>query len=468
MSLANFAKSAVGLFWSVPILATEGVVRAITTKDESTKAQSGVDRIGDGLKKAFLATNEVQSTLVEDALDPKAWSGSCDTHSGAGLMALPWSTIKAFIPGLNGSATWGEYRNKVQVFITVPGVARILDLPDEEPYPTLADANKKAYEQDEYIALWAVEGLGHYWGDVKYNPGDKGLLSDDAVTELEGGNRDPGLTMLNAGIGLAIAVRHLSKINHVDAKSDYRRVIEEIVKANRENATPGYEGCAIESLGLVTRQGIFSGDTRPDLAIGIVREVLEEIGDAEARQCFSHGAGRAVYFHAANFLPVYGSIWHGLQMVCREAPDEESKNNAIAGLIWGVTTVNIRSPRVMLNLIEQYGDQLGSMPAFKNGLQSSMVMREDTTPGAEFTRAFYEDEPKDVSGKVLDDWKRLVAEPAREAVEVIQPMLRYKVALGEVFRYHEDLRAFAEGLPDAPVHAAEKLPRQGGPRTRRT
>jgi len=156
---------------------------------------------------------------------------------------------------------------------------------------------------------------------------------------------------------------------------------------------------------------------------------------------FWHGVGRATYFVPINFVPVFGSIPHAIQMIQRVTPDDFAWRHAIAGLGWGVTMVNIRHPLIMANLLKQVGDQLSMDDAFSNGIASSVMMRQDTTPGAPFIPAFYQHEPKDAELTQL--WNDMVEEPCERALQDIYPVLKEHQRLGDIFRYssHDDLVA---------------------------
>ena len=336
-----------------------------------------------------------------------------------------------------------------------------------EPTQTLRESVDKTYEEDKFIALWYIEGLGHWYGDSYWErgktpaeirsannlrerdgfweTGHTGVLGRDAVKTLKGGLEDGSLTMLNAGIGLSIAQSMLSTINHLSPASEIRRVVETVANLCRENATPGFEGAAIESMGLVTRSALFSGDVRADLMVPKVAQALSETFGANAEELgfFWHGAGRAHYFAPPNLLPYYGSIEHGFEMVLRQLAaakaDDAARHSALAGFWWAVTVVNMRTPQVLENALARMGTRAAGEPGFKNGVMSATIMRQDTTPGADFIETFYTHKPKDE--KVAGLWDEFVGVPGKQAVKEYWPALKSSRLLGQVFRYHQDLGA---------------------------
>jgi hypothetical protein len=328
--------------------------------------------------------------------------------------------------------TLQELRNKAAVFGLVYRVPSILDLVKDGTHRRLTEPLEKAYDQDEYSALWVVEGLGHFIGD-RYTEKDevpRAALSEDVAGEIHA----KSLTMLHAGVGMAIAQRWMKSLNHRSSRSDIRVAVERIIADCRESSHKGYEGATLESLGLITRNGQFYGETRPDEMVAIVGAVLHEI-DIEVYDYFWHGVGRATYFLPINFVPGYGSIWHALELARREAPDVRARLNSVAGLSWGVTMVNIRHPEIVAILLDRLGeDHSKDHQAFSNGVVSGLIMRADTTPGAAIIDEFCEYLPEDEA--LAAKWSHWVQTPCRLALEQHHPTLARNRCLGEIFRYH--------------------------------
>jgi hypothetical protein len=115
----------------------------------------------------------------------------------------------------------------------------------------------------------------------------------------------------------------------------------------------------------------------------------------------------------------------------------------IAGLTWATTVVDIRQPRIMENALKYYGEVVSKTPAFTNGVMSTLIMGSDITPGDHYIRQFLDYKPSDP--EVAELWKRLVGDPANDAVQRIYPVLKKHNRLGEVFRY-QNLSALAARL----------------------
>jgi hypothetical protein len=194
----------------------------------------------------------------------------------------------------------------------------------------------------------------------------------------------------------------------------------------RQNSRPGYVGAALESLGLVTR------DFHPQALVPVIDRELGPL-DEEAQAYFWHGVGRAIYFSPTYFLPVGRSPWQAVEMARGEAPHELGRQNAIAGLAWAVTMVNLLQPQVLESVIRQHADEFARDDAFSDGVASSLIMRYDTSPGQEFIAAFLGHQPTDPG--LATWWDNLVRGPCAEALGRYYPVLKEQGRLGEVFRY---------------------------------
>jgi hypothetical protein len=242
--------------------------------------------------------------------------------------------------------------------------------------------------------------------------------------------------MLHAGIGMSFAQHWMKTVNHLSSPADIRPVLGQITALCRDNSRPGYEGAALESLGLITQNGQFYNETRPDQMVQIVSRELAHI-DPEAFEYFWHGVGRAHYFLPIHFVPGYGSTWHAVRMLRQAVPNERAWLNAIAGLAWGDTMVNIRHPQIVANLPQHHGAQLAADDGFANGVASSLIMRSDTTPSAPFITPFYQYQPDRAAAQLVQLWNDQVQQPSAVALHEYYPILKEHHRLGEIFRYHD-------------------------------
>jgi hypothetical protein len=108
-----------------------------------------------------------------------------------------------------------------------------------------------------------------------------------------------------------------------------------------------------------------------------------------------------------------------------------------------VVLVDQRQPAIMADLLRRHGRQLASLPGFSEGVLGSIVMREETTPGAPLTREYCAFEPRGAELAAL--WRSAIAQPCFAAIETVRPRLSTEDRLDEVFRYVP--QAVLEGAP---------------------
>jgi hypothetical protein len=324
-------------------------------------------------------------------------------------------------------------RSKAEVFCLVLDVSKLIGVPDAPPFP-LFELLARAYALGDFKALWAVEGLGKEYGDSFWSQG----MTPDAILRdaRTSGLPARSLSMLDAGIGLSFAKHLLTGAGARTPEPELRAQVLEIVRLCRANARPGYLGAALESLGLVTR-------TFHAQLVAAVDQILRQTAP-EVLGYFWHGVGRAVFFDPVNFLP--GSDGLVFEMAASEAPDAAAKLNAVAGAAWAYVLVAQRNPRILAELvIEPYGERLAESDAFANGLASSIMMRQDTTPGAPFIEELVAYRPSPANPRLVRLWDELVRLPGEAALHVYYPVIRDHHRLGDVFEYR-DLPAFVAGL----------------------
>jgi hypothetical protein len=333
--------------------------------------------------------------------------------------------------------------DKTEVFFLVLTVAQRLGIPDTFPLP-LQELVRRAYALGAFPALWAVEGLGHDYAESFFRHGvpPRDILTAPSTRDLPAAS----LLMLHAGIGLSFAETQLKSLPRNPSSPQLRRAVAQTVALCDANSRPGYVGAAYESLGLVTRTFFPAFTPAVDRA---VREVAPRV-----RGFFWHGVGRSYYFLPVNFLPF--SLWPLFEMAWQEAPDVEALMNSYAGAAWASVLVNQRHPSILAELlVGPHGEQLARSGGFKNGVASSIVMRQDTTPGAPFIEAFCRYRPADPH--TARWWQELVAAPCRRALRVYQPVLAAENQLDQVFRY-QDLDRLVEGRSGDPHPPGPPLP----------
>jgi hypothetical protein len=316
---------------------------------------------------------------------------------------------------------WLELKNKFEIYFLVENAATRLGISPVERTP-LPEQVEWAYALGPFLALWGVEGLGHVYGEqaLKDDPAPRGLLTSPEADAVRPGAR----LMLHAGLGLAFAQKVLESLSSSSSAGSPRAAIERFVRLCRDNARTGYIGAAYESLGLVTRS--FYPGRVADVDAALREAARDLVG------YFWHGVGRAIYFAPRNFLPSHDIDW---ARAPQTAPDELGRLNLTAGLAWAVTLTNMRQPAVMERLLKRQGEVLSRTPAFANGVSSSIVMRSDTTPDANFIGPFCSYRPEPVTEGSTRLWDRLIAGPCRDAVSRELPRLARASRLDSVFEY---------------------------------
>jgi hypothetical protein len=447
--MRNFTKSVGSFSWAMSIFGAQQVANMLRGRNDLSEAadsltQSAAEQIGEMPLALFLLGDSIQREATDMSfglMTRAAVNPNRDTISDA--MEQTMDTFRGLNPVQGGTLTLQELRNKIEVFQLVRQVPKKLNLSDEPPYSSLSTVLDDAYKLGEYEALWAVEGTGHWYGDnaLEEQENPRGILQGDKLS----GVSEKSLTMLNAGIGMAFAQHWMKKVNHLSPASAVRETLEKIIELCENNATQGYKGAALESLGLITQNGQFYSETRPAKMVQIIAKELKTIGKEEAFEYFWRGVGRAHYFLPIHFLPGYGSIAHAVQMI-RQATDEEKTGgdqtawlNAVAGLAWGVAMVNICHPKILANYLKNHSDDVTGDNGLANGVASAIMMRQDTTPDASFIKEFYEHDPGSSDPDLARNWNSQVKEPCREALREggYYGQLKTNKNLGEIFRYHE-------------------------------
>lgn len=355
------------------------------------------------------------SLLTPDLFDPSSWA-----RVSSDVAQRSAEAGRVLAEGNSGLA-WQELRDKGEVFCLVLDIANLIGVPADPPFP-LYELLDRSYALGPFRALWAVEGLGHDYGDSFWEQGvvPSRILSDERTHDLPA----KSLLMLHAGIGLSFAQHCLQDAG--SREGELRSRVSEILRLCRESSRPGYLGAAYESLGLVART------FHPDLVSSVDR-VLRELAP-DVLGYYWHGVGRAIFFAAINFLP--GSDGFIFAMARREALDEEARRSAVAGAAWAYALVAQRDPRILAELVVRpYGESLAQDGAFANGVAASAIMRQDTTPDAPFLTHFYQHRPTDPA--VAGLWERLVRRPCEEGLERVYPILKQRQRLGELFGYQD-------------------------------
>lgn len=380
--------------------------------------------IGDGLQRAATDT-------LFNAFMPRTWSPSHLLSTATGLVNQSARLSRLLISG-EAHLAWRELTNKVEVFALVKNLSSILKLPKGAFIP-LDQLVEKAYRLSPYKALWAVEGVGHYYAEQyweTYGPPSHLLTETNAPVPKK------SLLMLHAGMGLSFADRLIGNLTTESTSQEVDLVLERFVTLCKDNSRPGYLGSALESLGIVTR------DFYPDLFTIITQRF--RIVAPEYAGFLWHGIGRAIYFSRKFFLPLLFSMWSDVSV---EATTEEERLNAMAGLTWAFSLVNMCQAAIVETAVRSYADGSALAEAFSNGVCSCVIMRNETTPDEPFVSAFSAHRPTDIG--VAKAWEQLISAPVEAGLQMYYTVLQKHHGLDQVFRY-QDLAELTGKLQNAP------------------
>ncbi len=348
-----------------------------------------------------------------------------------GMMKLSFDMMQLSAAAVRWLAPWRETRrglqefeNKLEAFNLFVHVDSVLAIPSQgEVY--LPELIRKAEALEPYRAVWATEGLGYY---LATRISEQGEAPRNLLNDQHGELPARSLAALHAGMGLAIADRLMKSISPGSHDSEIRRMLDRFVMVCRDNSRTGYLGAAYESLGLVTR----------NLNPQMIQKLDQELGkmDEDLVGYFWHGVGRGIYFVPTNFLPD-GNSGRALKMTCQEPPHELGRRNALAGLAWAMTLVNIRHPEILESFLRDHGSQLGDSDAFINGVSSSVIIWRDSTVDDPSLKAFCTYQPDSSDRTMVERWEQMVRRPCLRALEYVYPALKARRRLGEVFRCHD-------------------------------
>ena len=402
------------------------------------KTKETVEKFGDPAAVVFIAGDEYQSKAVEfmfdllspsTTLNPGYWLKFSDRLLTQGLLAAD-ATI-----GSQESLFAQQAKNTRYIFTLVRNNPEKLGVPKTGPVD-LSIFMDKAYGIGDFENIWSVEGLGHVYCQRVWK--DKWNTSDDAHDILIEGQAAQipakSLTMMHAGLGLAVAESLMKQLTPDSSTREVERVLKTFIKLCNNNSRPGYVGCALESLGLVTRCFNFP-------MVPLVQKVLADV-DENAWEFFYRGAGRALYFSPGHMVQPLYSPWIAAE---QEAPNDRALKILKAGISWPTNIVNMQHPEIFEDLIRRRGADEEKSGTIKHGVGASTAMAMDTTPHHPLVKEYLSYVPKSSDPKVQDLWKKLVHDPAYKAMHRYQPILKAHNMLDQVFRF-QDLDALVDKL----------------------
>lgn len=448
--MRELAKSVISLPWAMSMFGVQQMTNMVAppSGDRTGGAAAAFDAVSqaaekqlDGwLKTTYSVGNAVQKGVIDvmmlrtPDIDPSAFMRMASEMQGTPVFQAitsyvlpPMAWLSTFmVASRDSAAVQQEFSNKLYIIQLVTAVESQLGLDPtvHVPLPALVE---RAERFATFPRLWAFEGLGNYYAERAWDrsggqdPQD--LLTETSTTSLPAAS----LTMLHAGIGMSFANRLLRTLQSDSPPELARSTIVRFATLCRRSSRPGYTGAAYESLGLATRT------LYPTLVTVIDRELAA--AEPELVGYFWHGVGRAMYFEPTTLLPAFNAPWRAVSKIANETPHEEAYLNALSGLSWAITVVNMRHPEVMGTFLRHHAATLGKTAAFSNGVTSSLLMRFDTTPDDQNVHAFIRHQPPQAEPAVQSAWESLVGRPCTAALSERYPRLRQTNRLEDLFHY---------------------------------
>jgi hypothetical protein len=412
-----------------------------------------IEKFGDPAAASFIALNEYVSKNVDfffNVLSPH--KGYKDYWTSLPGQIVDQAKLTAAAFGPDNSIHRRQASNTRYIFDLVRNNTEKLGIPKGEF--DLAYYMDKAYGIGDFENIWTVEGLGHVYTQrtwiAKHN------VSEDAhgiMTEGHAANvPEKSLTMMHAGLGLAFAESLMKQLTVDSSTREVERVLKTFIKLCHNNSRPGYLGCALESLGLVTRCFNYP-------LMDLVHKVLSDL-DPIVWEFFYRGAGRALYFSPGHMMQPLFSPWIAAEM---EAPNERAFKILKAGIAWPTNIVNMRHPEIFEDFIARRGADEEYEGTIRHGVAASTTMAMDVTPNHPLVKTYLEYKVKSNDSKVQDLWEKLVREPVYRAVHRYQPILHKHQLMEEVFRL-QDLDALVDQLELPESEKAAETPRPFKPK----
>ena len=401
-----------------------------------------VEKFGDPAAVMFIAGDEYQTKAVDmmfdvltlKAMSPSYWSKVTDHLVTQGKLAAD-ATI-----GQQEALHSQQAKNTRYVFTLVRNNPEKIGIPKFGEFD-LSTFMDKAYDVGDYESIWTVEGLGHVYSQRTWqlqwdcSEDAEGILVEGQAANMP----DKSLTMMHAGLGLCLAESLMKQLTPDSSTKETERVLKAFIKLCVNNSRPGYVGCALESLGLVTRCFNFP-------MVSLVETVLSDV-DEMAWEFFWRGAGRALYFSPGHMMQPLYSPWIAAEA---EAPSDRVLNILKAGISWPTNIVNMKKPEIFEDLIRRRGADEEDAGTIAHGVGASTTMAMDITPNHPLVKEYLDYVPTSTDPKVKDLWTKMVHTPVYKAVHRYQPVLRAHNMMDQVFRF-QSLDALVDRL-DPPTH----------------
>ena len=445
--MRDLTKSALTLPWAISMAGVQQLVNLVAPPPEgrihgakvaldeiTRRAEHGLDgwldevlEAGDSLRRHILALTTTppptldSSGLMRAATEPRLAS-LVQTTSDYGL--LPAARLDVLrLPAEHRAAALQEFQNKLQV---IQRFAQIrldlnLDIADETPIARLLT---RVAALPVASRLAGVEAVGTHAGTralVESGGDPQDVLTDEATAALPSWS----LIMLHAGVGSSFAQGVLATLTPDSSADRVRHAVTRFAALCRRSVRRGYEGAAVESLGMIAR--LLHHDLVPQLD----REI--ESAEPDLRGYFWHGVGRALYLDPMALFPSLSERRSLFVTLRQEAPDDEAYGGAVSGASWAMTLVNLQRPGVMELFLRHHAVPSASHDAFASGVASAIVVQRDTVPDDTRVEPFVTHAPN--TADVAAAWRSLVTAPCQNALERTNGELQQTCAPGLLFHY---------------------------------
>jgi hypothetical protein len=301
-----------------------------------------------------------------------------------------------------GQTEWRELQNKLHAFEWFTFAGRRLGAVAGEPVSVARQAPRAAGLADGYTGLWAMEGLGYAGaraaGTVAWPP--RGQFAGDRAGGLPARAEVP----LSTGSALAMAECLLADLERGEGPD--QDLVARWFERCRDGRRPGFGELAVEALGLVAR-------TLDPCRLERLDELLAAVGPTLTEYLW-HGAGRGLYFAPMQLAPWSGACRRAFAKARGEPPRDSGRRNAVAGLAWAVTLVNVRSPEVAATSLAGCDEDPGVEEAIANGAASALLVWRQWAGEDPLLARFLAHQPPDAER--ARRWRRRVLGPCRAAL----------------------------------------------------
>lgn len=332
--------------------------------------------------------------------------------------------LRDWVPIHDSRLAWQEFTNKIQAFDTFEHMDILLGLPSESNTPLL-ELVERTEALGPYFSIWATEGLGRYYAEQHWEQKQtpQALLKSHSVSSLP----DWSLIPLHTGMGLSLAERVLNTLPDSSSAMDINAMLRQFITLCYANSREGYTAATIEALGLVTRL------LYPNLVQQIDQQLMRM--DPASLGYFWHGVGRGIYFLPINAPPGIHVAPRAVQIAMSEATHIVGRLNALSGLVWALTLINITHPEILANVLLRHRDIFTTTDAFSNGVSSAILVWRDIKCDDPYLHAFCQYEPNLDDPNLVELWHHSVRLPCDLALSQYYEALKAENGFGELFRY---------------------------------